>query len=173
MSTNSSPAGLVYVFDGGEPTTNGQSATDPAAEWRLSGAGLLAILADAKRRCGMSSEAQALSERAPRVVETDEGAEMWRYHVKPDVSLVSFDFRNQQLPARLNTSYRYSVKGMQSQFCTDIASGAHAHVYPPKHSHWGHGLVSNDYETVVMIRNIAHNRATTSRRINCAGYESR
>src|SRR5206468_788494 len=44
-----------------------------------------------------------------------DGAEMWRYQVKPDVSLVSFDFRNQHLPARLNTSYRYSVKGLQSQ----------------------------------------------------------
>jgi tetratricopeptide (TPR) repeat protein len=35
-----------------------------AAEWRLSGPGLLAILADAKRRCGMLAEARTLSERA-------------------------------------------------------------------------------------------------------------
>src|SRR5262249_1133069 len=92
-----------------------------------------------------------------------EGAEMWRYHVKPEVSLVSFDFRDQHLPAPLNTSYRYSVKGLQSQYCPDIATGAPAHVYPPKHSHWGHGLISNDYETVVMIRNIAHHCATAGR----------
>lgn len=86
------------------------------------------------------------------------GAELWRYQVQPDTELVSFDFRNQELPARLNTSYRYSVRGSQARFCTDIATGAHSHVYPPKHSHWGHGLVSNDYETVVMLRNIAHRR---------------
>ena len=88
------------------------------------------------------------------------GAELWRYQAKPDAELISFDFRNQELPARLNTSYRYSVRGSQAGFATDIATGAHAHVYPPKHSHWGHGLISNDYETVVMIRNIAHHRAT-------------
>jgi tetratricopeptide (TPR) repeat protein len=35
-----------------------------AAEWRLSGPGLLAILADAKRRCGLLLEARILSERA-------------------------------------------------------------------------------------------------------------
>jgi hypothetical protein len=87
------------------------------------------------------------------------GAELWRYQVKPEAQLISFDFRNQQLPARLNTSYRYSVRGSNRRFCTDIATGAHAHVYPPKHSHWGHGLISSDYETVVMIRNIAHHTA--------------
>ncbi|CAN0476268.1 unnamed protein product, partial [Phaeothamnion confervicola] len=87
------------------------------------------------------------------------GAELWRYQAKPDAELVSFDFRNQALPARLNTSYRYSVRGSEARFCTDIATGAHSHVYPPKHSHWGHGLISNEYETVVMIRNIAHRRA--------------
>jgi hypothetical protein len=87
------------------------------------------------------------------------GAELWRYQAKPDAELVSFDFRGQELPARLNTSYRYSVRGSQARFCTDIATGAHSHVYPPKHSHWGHGLISDDYETVVMIRNIAHRSA--------------
>jgi hypothetical protein len=56
----------------------------------------------------------------------------------------------------LNASYRYSVRGANAAFCTDIATGAHAHVYPPKHSHWGHGLISDKYETVVMMRNIAH-----------------
>lgn len=87
------------------------------------------------------------------------GAELWRYHIRPDAALVSFDFRSQHIPARLNASYRYSVRGIQSPFCTDIASGAHAYVYGPKYSHWGHGLISNDCETVVMIRNIAHHRA--------------
>ncbi len=86
------------------------------------------------------------------------GAELWRYQVDPDVALVSFDFRNQELPARLNTSYRYKVRGRSGDFCTDIATGSHAHVYPPKSTHWGHGLISDKYETVVMIRNIAHNR---------------
>jgi hypothetical protein len=87
------------------------------------------------------------------------GAELWRYRVRSEAELISFDFRDQQLPARLNTSYRYSVRGSNRRFCTDIATGAHAHVYPPKHSHWGHGLISREYETVVMIRNIAHHKA--------------
>jgi hypothetical protein len=91
------------------------------------------------------------------------GAALWRYQVDPEIALLSFDFRNQPLPARLNTSYRYRVKGSNAPFCTDIATGSHAHVYPPKHTHWGHGLISDRYETVVMLRNIAHNRGESGR----------
>jgi hypothetical protein len=91
------------------------------------------------------------------------GAELWRYNVDPGVALLSFDFRKQPLPARLNTSYRYKVKGCNAPFCTDIATGSHAHVYPPKRTHWGHGLISARYETVVMLRNIAHNRGDSGR----------
>jgi hypothetical protein len=51
-------------FDQGIAALEQAIAGLEAAEWRLSGPGVLAILADAKRRCGMLAEARTLSDRA-------------------------------------------------------------------------------------------------------------
>ena len=51
-------------FDQGIAALEQANAALAAAEWQLSGPGLVAILADAKRRCGMLSEARTLSESA-------------------------------------------------------------------------------------------------------------
>jgi hypothetical protein len=85
-----------------------------------------------------------------------DGAEMLRYRLADDVRLLSFDIRKGPIPARLNASYRYSVRGANMSFATDIATGAHGWVYPEKHSHWGQGLYGDGVETVVMFRNIPH-----------------
>jgi len=86
------------------------------------------------------------------------GASVWRRQLEASTALLSFDLTEGDVPSRINTSYRYSVRGSQAPLATDIATGAHAYVYPPKHSHWGHGLVSDAFETVLLIRNIAHRR---------------
>jgi class 3 adenylate cyclase len=55
---------LQGSFDQGIAALEQANAALAAAEWRLAQPGLLAILADAKRRCGMLSEARRLSEQA-------------------------------------------------------------------------------------------------------------
>ena len=51
-------------FDQGIAALEQANAALEAAEWRLARPGILAILADAKRRCGLLPEARTLSERA-------------------------------------------------------------------------------------------------------------
>jgi class 3 adenylate cyclase/tetratricopeptide (TPR) repeat protein len=51
-------------FDQGIAALEQAVADLEAAEWRLSGPGILVVLADAKRRCGRLAEARTLSDRA-------------------------------------------------------------------------------------------------------------
>lgn len=60
------------------------------------------------------------------------------------------------VPSRFNTNFIYSVKGCVSEFSTDIATGAKSNVYPPKHNHWGLGIIGFGYDFVLMIRNNNH-----------------
>ena len=60
------------------------------------------------------------------------------------------------VPSRLNSNFIYTVNGAQSDFSTDIATGAKSSVYPPKVSHWGSGVFGNGYDFVLMIRNCNH-----------------
>ena len=57
-------------------------------------------------------------------------------------------------PARLNVSYNYSLKN--SRHPTDIATGFKSKDYPPKESHWGHGVCKKDFRTLIFVRNISH-----------------
>jgi hypothetical protein len=84
------------------------------------------------------------------------GSTAFRHSVKDNVALTSFEVRGGPVPARLNASFRYHVKGHNQKYATDIATGGHAHVYPDKHFHWGHGLIARDVDTTIMVRNIAH-----------------
>ncbi len=80
----------------------------------------------------------------------------WRKRLEPGLSFQAIDFASGNVPARLNACYRYAVRGAAAPFSTDIAWGAYACDYPARHSHWGHGVVGGGYETVVMVRNMAH-----------------
>jgi hypothetical protein len=62
----------------------------------------------------------------------------------------------EEVPARLNASYIFSVKGVDSIYSTDIASGTVSSVYPPKYRHWGHGYCADGFATVVLVRNNSH-----------------
>tara|TARA_B100001063_G_C16776624_1_gene566029 strand:+ start:3234 stop:4706 length:1473 start_codon:yes stop_codon:yes gene_type:complete len=53
-------------------------------------------------------------------------------------------------PSRLNCSLNYSLPN--SLHPTDIATGFKCIDYPPKHSHWGHAILSNQFETLLFIR---------------------
>jgi len=57
-------------------------------------------------------------------------------------------------PSRLNVSYNYSLP--TSRHPTDIATGFKSKDYPPKISHWGHGVCKRGFRTLILIRNISH-----------------
>lgn len=86
---------------------------------------------------------------------TGAGSPIWSYRLEDDVDFLSIDFLELPVPSRINASYRYKVKNAPSNnFSVDVATGAHAFIYPPKYSHWGSAIVSERYETVLMVRNV-------------------
>jgi len=106
----------------------------------------------------------AILERTGEVLSWDAGSKadgIFVYRPNPLDKGVSLDFSEGRVPSRLNASYRFRVRNSSGKFSTDIASGATSSVYPAKHSHWGHGIISADYETVVMLQNISHNPGAT------------
>lgn len=60
------------------------------------------------------------------------------------------------LPARMKCSNRYRVRGGNPRFSKDIASGNRPWYQHPHKNAWGHGLVSRDFETLVLLTNIPH-----------------
>jgi hypothetical protein len=79
-----------------------------------------------------------------------------------DVRLSLFFFNGLKVPSRLNTNFLYTVRDVNSNFSTDIATGAKSNVYPPKFTHWGSGVFGNGYDFVLMIRNVNHNFDATN-----------
>lgn len=65
-------------------------------------------------------------------------------------------------PSRLNCSLNYSLPN--SLHPTDIATGFKCIDYPPKHSHWGHAIISKQFDTLLFIRwiELPYNRSQTS-----------
>ena len=66
-----------------------------------------------------------------------------------------------KVPSRFNANFIYKCKGIESNFSTDIASGAKSSVYPPKVSHWGSGIIGKGYDFILMIRNNKHDRQSS------------
>jgi hypothetical protein len=73
----------------------------------------------------------------------------------------AFHFYGDEIPSRFNASFIYKVRNINSNFSTDIASGAKSCVYPPKYRHWGHAYVENGYDTSILIRNNSHKPSET------------
>lgn len=90
-------------------------------------------------------------------------AEVMRYTVPENVSLVSIDLSGHEVPSRLNVSYQFSVCKSKSPYSTDISTGAKSCVYPPKHSHWGTCVVGGSFKTVLMGRNMSHKVSKTQK----------
>lgn len=67
-----------------------------------------------------------------------------------DVRMSVLWLSGSKVPSRLNTNFIYMVKGVDSIFSTDIATGAKSSVYPPKFSHWGSGVFGNGYNFALM-----------------------
>ena len=53
-------------------------------------------------------------------------------------------------PSRVNVSYNYRLPN--SRHPTDIATGFKSIQYPPKRSHWGHGIALPGFSTAILIR---------------------
>lgn len=81
------------------------------------------------------------------------------YSLPENVNAALIEFNKGPIPARLNTSFLYSVKGSNSPYSAEVATGAKSYVYPPKQSHWGAGMLSQDFDTVLLLRNVSHNSA--------------
>lgn len=109
-----------------------------------------------RERTARAGEALTASGRRIEFLTGGEGATLLRRAIPDGIAFVSYEAETEGIPARLNTSYRYSVRGGTRALATDIATGAHAHVYPPKYTNWGHGIVSDEWETLVMVRHVAH-----------------
>lgn len=90
-----------------------------------------------------------------------EGSSVWTYDMPHDTVMASLDLRGNRVPARLNVSYQFSVHGAASRYSTDIATGAKSCAYPPKHSHWGSGIVGRKFRMILMARNMSHTPSTT------------
>jgi hypothetical protein len=78
------------------------------------------------------------------------------YQLTSDEQFWCLQLKGEKVPSRINTSYRYRVKGTNGRYSTDIADGADSCVYPPKYRHWGYGFLEHEFETVVLIRNSTH-----------------
>ena len=65
------------------------------------------------------------------------------------------------VPSRFNTNFIYKCNE-DSNFSTDIATGAKSSVYPPKVSHWGGGITGKGYDWILLIRNNKHDRQSTN-----------
>jgi hypothetical protein len=84
------------------------------------------------------------------------------FHIKAKTRFMCCRLTGGMVPSRLNASFIYTVANKQSSFSTDIASGAKSSVYPPKYNHWGQAYLSEDYDTVIMIRNNSHRPSETN-----------
>jgi hypothetical protein len=107
-----------------------------------------------RRVTGATASLEATGETLS-IVTGGTGGRVFSVKPRPEDRLVSLEFRG-RFPSRTNTSHRFQVRGASSPLSTDIASGAKPWVFPPKHSHWGHGIVSRDFETVITLNNVAH-----------------
>jgi hypothetical protein len=74
---------------------------------------------------------------------------------------LTIQLHGNEVPSRFNASYIYKVRGSNSSFSTDIASGAKSCAYPPKHRHWGQAYVENGFDTSILIRNNFHKPSET------------
>lgn len=73
--------------------------------------------------------------------------------------------RGNEIPSRLNASYRYSVAGTDGRYSTDIATGAKSSVYPPKGRHWGHGCVGGGFNSAILFHNNTHTPGATGENV--------
>jgi hypothetical protein len=86
-----------------------------------------------------------------------------RQTLTPEQRFLCLRLRGSHVPSRFNASFVYRTTNPQSQFSTDIASGAKSCVYPPKFRHWGHAYTNEGFETAIMLRNNSHNPEKTQR----------
>lgn len=98
-------------------------------------------------------------------VDSDPGSKGVEFALDTDEEMRVLHLRGQEIPSRLNASYRYRVANADGRFSTDIATGAKSSVYPPKGRHWGHGCVGGGFNSVLMFHNNTHTPASTGENI--------
>lgn len=78
-----------------------------------------------------------------------------------DAGLVRF--YHGDIPTRINTSYRYAMKGTSFKYSTDIAAGQVCTFTPNKRFTWGHGVFSSSHSNRVWIFNLEFNKKQSAR----------
>ncbi len=73
--------------------------------------------------------------------------------LKNEEEVKSIKLKGNKIPSRLNTSFIYNVKGCNTKYSVDIASGAHSSIFPKKITHWGHGYCAEGFNSIIMIAN--------------------
>ena len=76
--------------------------------------------------------------------------------IKNGNKIKSLDITKGNIPVRINTNYIYKLNNSNSEFSTDIAAGQITEYFPPKRFTWGHGVVGNDYKTVIFLTSFSH-----------------
>jgi hypothetical protein len=107
------------------------------------------------------SDERLISTEQRFALESHPGSPGMELTLGDDEEMRVLHLRGEEIPSRLNASYRYSVAGAGGRFSTDIATGAKSSVYPPKGRHWGHGCVGGGFNSVVMFHNNTHDPRTT------------
>jgi hypothetical protein len=75
------------------------------------------------------------------------------YTLGDQEKFIAFCLKGNKVPARMTISYQFYVKGVESHYSTDISDGAKACIFPPKYNFWGHGVLHEDFETCIFLRN--------------------
>lgn len=88
--------------------------------------------------------------------ETGGSGNVFKYQPARDDEFCALTLFGEKVPSRINCSFRYSLIDVESPYSTDIASGFKSWVYPEKYNHWGYGVISDEFETMVMIRNMSN-----------------
>lgn len=87
---------------------------------------------------------------------------MQHFRLSENEQFLELGIKSSSVPSRFNATFSYKVKKTKNNlYSTNIASGAHSCDYPPKRRHWGHGCLSNGYETAILIRNTSHEPTKT------------
>ena len=98
-------------------------------------------------------EAASNKKLASDIVEFESRGDSVTFFENHEKSLKLYEIKS-KCPSRLNVSYNYSLEN--SRHPTDIATGFRSRDYPPKVSHWGHGICNYNFNTIIFIINFTN-----------------
>jgi hypothetical protein len=83
-----------------------------------------------------------------------EGGQVMKLELAPEDRLMILSTKGPNVPARTIALKRYQVRGSGHDSSFEINSSFVSRFYPPKYSYWGHGMLSKNFETILIMSNI-------------------